>query len=51
MGKLYTKNTPKGDKLKELRPKRETISFLLNYSRVLRITEYDKRMKFDTILN
>ncbi len=50
MGKLYTKS-PKGEKLKELRPKKETISFLLNYSKALRVTEYDKKMKFETILN
>jgi hypothetical protein len=49
MGKLYTKSS-KGEHLRNLNPKKETIRFLLNYSKALRITEY-KSMKFDTLLN
>lgn len=49
MGKLYTKSS-KEEKLQNLNPKKETVRFLLNYSKALRITEYQK-MKFDTLLN
>lgn len=50
MGKLYTKKIPKGEKLNELRPEKETIDFLLNYSKSLRFTEY-QNMKFKMLLN
>jgi len=49
MGKLYTKSSQEG-KLTHLNPKKETLQFLLNYSKALRITEY-QRLQFDTILN
>ncbi len=49
MGKLYTKSSQEG-KLSKLNPKKETLQFLLNYSKALHITEYQK-MQFDTILN
>lgn len=49
MGKLYTKPS-KEEQLRNLNPKKETIKFLLNYSKALRITEY-KAMKFETLLN
>ncbi len=50
MGNFYTKNTSKEEKLNELKPKRETINFLLNYSRALNVTTYQS-MKFETFLN
>lgn len=49
MGKLYIKSS-KEDILNHLNPKKETIGFLLNYSKALRITEYQK-IQFDTLLN
>jgi len=49
MGKLYTKSSQEG-KLTNLNPRKETLQFLLNYSKALRITEYQK-LQFDTILN
>lgn len=49
MENLYTKN-PKGEQVKRLNPKKETIQFLLNYSKALRITEY-KVMQFEVVLN
>jgi len=49
MGKLYTKSSQEG-KLTNLNPKKETLQFLLNYSKALRITQY-QRLQFDTILN
>ncbi len=50
MGKLYFKKSSKEDKSNHLQPKKETIGFLLNYSKALSITEY-KEMKFDMLLN
>lgn len=49
MENFYTKKTPKG-KLKELRPQKETIKFLLNYSKALRVVEH-RSMKFEMLLN
>ncbi len=49
MGKLYTKSSQEG-KLTRLNPKKETLQFLLNYSKALRIMDYQK-IQFDTILN
>lgn len=49
MGKLYTKPSQE-EKFNNLNPRKETIRFLLNYSKALRITEY-QTMKFDTLLN
>jgi len=49
MENLYTKSS-KEEQLKSLSPNKETIQFLLNYSKALQIFEY-KEMKFDTILN
>jgi len=49
MKHLYTKPS-KGESLKTLNPKKETIQFLLNYSKALRITKY-KQFSFETILN
>ncbi len=50
MGNFYTKNASKEEKLNELNPKKETVNFLLNYSRALNITKYQS-MKFETFLN
>ena len=50
MGKLYFKKSSKEEKSNHLRPKKETIKFLLNYSKALNVIEY-KEMKFETLLN
>lgn len=49
MKHLYSK-TSKGEQLNKLNPKKETLEFLLNYSKALRITKY-KQLSFETILN
>ncbi|TVZ27794.1 hypothetical protein JM83_2856 [Gillisia sp. Hel_I_86] len=49
MEHLYTKSS-KEEQLNKLNPKKETLQFLLNYSKALRITKY-KQLSFDTILN
>lgn len=48
MEKLYSENFKNNRKL--LKPKKETLDFLLNYSRTLSVTKY-KNHQFDTILN
>lgn len=45
MAKLYSRK-----KLKAMTPKKETIDFLLNYSKALRISTY-KKLEFESILN
>tara|TARA_B100002049_G_scaffold101203_1_gene74697 strand:+ start:1130 stop:1282 length:153 start_codon:yes stop_codon:yes gene_type:complete len=50
MGKLYTKKLSKKDKLKNLEPKKETVQFLLNYSKALRVVDC-QGIKFGAILN
>lgn len=47
MAKLYSKFSQKNN---ELTPKEETVNFLLNYSKALKIINCDK-MKFETLLN
>jgi len=47
MEKIYSSASPKYDNLK---PKDETISFLLNYSKALSVINYNK-MKFEALLN
>jgi len=47
MAKIYSNVTPKNDNLK---PKEETISFLLNYSKALSVINYNE-MKFEALLN
>ncbi|EDP96066.1 hypothetical protein KAOT1_07853 [Kordia algicida OT-1] len=47
MAKNYTKSS---SEMKKMLPKKETISFLLNYSKALSVINY-KRMKFETLLN
>ncbi len=49
MGKLYTKSSQEG-KFNKLNPNKETIRFLLSYSKALRITEF-RKMQFETVLN
>ena len=50
MGKLYFKNSSQEEKINHLQPKKETIEFLLNYSKALRVIEYEN-VKFETLLN
>jgi hypothetical protein len=50
MGKLYTKKLSKKDQLKNLEPKKETVQFLLNYSKALRVVDY-QGIKFGATLN
>lgn len=45
MAKLYSRK-----RLKTMSPKKETIDFLLNYSKALRISTY-KKLEFESILN
>ncbi len=45
MAKLYSEK-----KLQKMTPKKETINFLLNYSKALRISTY-KKLQFESILN
>jgi hypothetical protein len=47
MAKIYSNASPKNDNLK---PKEETISFLLNYSKALSVINY-KKMKVEALLN
>ena len=47
MAKIYSEKNPKNV---NLNPKVETISFLLNYSKALRVIDYNK-MKFEALLN
>lgn len=48
MAKLYSKNSPKQAKTRN--PKKETIAFLLNYSKALKVGKY-KNLEFETFLN
>ena len=48
MAKLYPDHTPK--KVKNMSPKKETVDFLLNYSKALRINRY-KKLQFESFLN
>jgi len=47
MAKIYSRNSKNDNKLN---PKGETIRFLLNYSKALRVINY-KTMKFESLLN
>jgi hypothetical protein len=49
MENIYLKSSKEGQ-LNYLNPKKETIQFLLNYSKALIITDY-KMMKFEALLN
>jgi hypothetical protein len=48
MAKLYTEHLPQPSK--KMSPKKETVDFLLNYSRALKISSYNK-LQFKSILN
>ncbi len=48
MAKFYLKSSQKEEK--QLVPDRRTIDFLLNYSKSLKVIEYND-IKFETILN
>lgn len=48
MAKLYSKNSPL--EVKQEIPKKETIKFLLNYSKALNIVSY-KKLQFESLLN
>lgn len=50
MGKLYFKKSSNEEKSNRRQPRPETIQFILNYSRALRVNDY-KEMKFETLLN
>lgn len=49
MGKLYFKKSSKEEKFNH-EPKKETIDFLLNYSKALNVVEY-RKMKFESLMN
>lgn len=49
MGKIYFKKSSKEEKFNH-QPSKETIQFLLNYSKALSVIEYQK-MKFEMLLN
>lgn len=48
MAKLYSKDSPK--QANKRNPKKETIMFLLNYSKALKVSNY-KNLQFETNLN
>lgn len=47
MAKFYSKNSQKKD---ETRPRKETIKFLMDYSKALKVTAF-KKLKFEAFLN
>ena len=47
MAKLYSE---KSIKINDLKPKEETVNFLLNYSKALSVISYNK-LKFEALLN
>lgn len=49
MPNLYLNQSP-NKKVEKLRPRKETIAFLLNYSKALSVIDY-KKMKFEALLN
>lgn len=48
MAKIYSEDSIKN--VKDLKPKEETVKFLLNYSKALSVIDYNK-MKFEALLN
>ncbi|MFD1613986.1 hypothetical protein [Gelatiniphilus marinus] len=48
MAKLYPENSI--ENLNDLKPREETVNFLLNYSKALSVINYNK-MKFEALLN
>ncbi|WP_201741422.1 hypothetical protein [Sinomicrobium soli] len=49
MAHLYTRKSSAAEQ-KNMKPRKETIDFLLNYSRALKVVDYEE-IHFDTILN
>jgi hypothetical protein len=49
MQELYSEPSP-GKKANNFEPKKETIAFLLNYSKALSVISY-KSMKFEALIN
>ncbi|MBW2960676.1 hypothetical protein [Mesonia aestuariivivens] len=49
MAKLYINQSP-NEKVENLKPKEETISFLLNYSKALHVLD-GKQMQYENLLN
>ena len=49
MANLYLNQSPH-KKMGKQRPSKETVSFLLNYSKALNIIDY-KKIKFEVLLN
>lgn len=49
MANLYLNQSP-NKKVENVRPSKETIAFLLNYSKALSVIDY-KKMKFEALLN
>ncbi|CAI8403989.1 MAG: Uncharacterised protein [Flavobacteriaceae bacterium] len=50
MQKMYSRSSPSGQVNKNMVPKDQTVRFLLNYSKALRVFEYQS-IKFETLLN
>ncbi|MDT0677225.1 hypothetical protein [Autumnicola musiva] len=50
MGKIYYKKSSTEENLKNLKPEKETVEFLLNYSKALSVID-GKIMKFNLLLN
>ena len=50
MAKLYAEPSPGEKEANQLKPKLETIQFLLNYSKALSVIDY-KNQKFEALLN
>ena len=48
MAKFYSEKSPQ--KLKTMSPKKETVDFLLNFSRALRVNTYQS-IKFESFIN
>ena len=48
MAKLYSEHLLK--KVKKMSPKKETVDFLLNYSKALKVSQY-KKMQFESFQN
>ena len=48
MAKFYAEQSSQN--LKEMRPKKETVKFLLNYSKALRVERY-RNLQFENVIN
>lgn len=49
MAKLYSENSIKNSK--DLKPKEETVKFLLDYSKALSVINCNNNWKFEALLN